>query len=199
MTSARLSKNRQSNIQRFWDRVDKNGPIPENNPQLGPCWQWKGTIDQGYGKMWSVEQKHLAAHRWYYEYVNGPIPEGKEPDHLCRNRACVNLAHIEIVTKRENIVRGVGPTAINAAKKICINGHLLERSNLVEYQLKQGVRECETCRQEKELKRKSKSFGEAWSQRNEKLKKIQALRTPEQNRERGIKIWEARRANGKSR
>jgi len=59
------------------------------------------------------------AHRAVYESERGPIPEGMTLDHLCRNRGCVNPDHLEPVTNRENILRGVSPSAVHAAKTHC--------------------------------------------------------------------------------
>ncbi len=67
------------------------------------CWGWAGRIDgAGYGR-WS---RHLA-HRLSYEFHVGPIPEGLVIDHLCRNRSCVNPVHLEVVTQKVNVRRGV--------------------------------------------------------------------------------------------
>ena len=94
---------------RFWTLVDLDGPIPAYAPDLGACWLWTGALsDRGYGafRIGGRSGKTVRAHRWAFEDANGPIPEGLEPDHLCRVRACVRPDHQEAVTHRENLRRG---------------------------------------------------------------------------------------------
>jgi len=79
----------------------------------GSCWAWTGYVSpNGYGQMGDNRRIHYV-HRWAYEHFIGPIPEGLVIDHLCRNRRCVNPAHLEPVTAEENWRRGDAPSAIS--------------------------------------------------------------------------------------
>lgn len=71
------------------------------------CWLWTGATSHGYGRVGIAGTRRIApAHRVYYEREYGPIPNGVEPDHLCRRRACVNPDHMELVTRQVNARRG---------------------------------------------------------------------------------------------
>jgi len=91
----------------FWSKINKNGPIPEHRPDLGPCWVWTGYVhpETGYGQ-YGLRKGTRLAHRIAYEYEVGPIPKGLHLDHLCRRRECLRPAHLEPVTPRVNIERG---------------------------------------------------------------------------------------------
>ena len=103
----------------------KSGFIGSNAPTLvGPCILYPGCLTKlGYGVV-SRSGKKLQAHRVVYEQVVGKIPEGMQLDHLCRNRACINPSHLEPVTGKENVYRGLCPTKVFGwDKETCRNGH----------------------------------------------------------------------------
>lgn len=115
---------------RFWSKVNKNGPIPERRPELGPCWVWTGSTDKaGYGQF-AMGRSSVYAHRWICELKTGEIPDGHEVDHLCKNTGCVNyVSHLEVVTALKNCLRSDGVTAINARKTHCDRNHEFTEAN----------------------------------------------------------------------
>ena len=107
------------------------------------CWEWTARISTtGYGRFrWG--KKMGASHRFIYEYYYGEINSTLVIDHLCRNSKCVNPLHLEQVTQRENLLRGICPTAINARKTHCIHGHEFTPENT--YIRPNRKRECRAC------------------------------------------------------
>jgi hypothetical protein len=99
------------------------------DPMTG-CWLWTGALTgQGYGSF-RIAGKQIGAHRFALESVTGPLPPGACVDHLCRVRNCVNPGHLEAVSNRENVIRGVGLTAQNLRKTHCPRGHEFGGDNL---------------------------------------------------------------------
>lgn len=87
----------------------------------------------------------IPAHRFAYMVHVGPIPDGLVLDHLCRNRACCNPLHLEPVSNRTNVLRGVGGPATNIAKTDCVRGHPFDEANTrID---SKGHRQCRTCDQ----------------------------------------------------
>ena len=94
------------------------------------CWHWVyGVNTGGYGAI-KHEGKNVLAHRASYELSKGPIPEGLDLDHLCRNRACINPDHLEAVPPVVNVMRGFGVGVLNLQKTHCIRGHELTAENI---------------------------------------------------------------------
>jgi hypothetical protein len=122
--------------ERFWLYVDKS-------PLTG-CWHWTGGKDRGgYGDFRNTVGAHVRAHRYAYESLVGPIPDGLQIDHLCRVRHCVNPSHLEPVTARVNTLRSKAPSARNAAKTECKRGHPFDHLNTA-FQ-SDGRRSCRAC------------------------------------------------------
>jgi hypothetical protein len=122
-------RRRPTSAERFWSFVDA----------AGDCWLWLGTKSRGYGTFYHDRHAHsVVAHRWAYEYLCGPIGDGLQLDHLCRNPSCVNPDHLEPVTGAENIRR-----AYPTKKTHCPSGHKYEGRNL--YIDKRGYRRCRSC------------------------------------------------------
>lgn len=97
--------------------------VVEDRGYSTPCWIWLGKPDHlGYGRV-TFRGVRKTAHRFFYEMRNGPIPEGLEPDHLCRVRACVNPDHIEAVTHTENMRRSLNPNNVAFRNNTCTKGH----------------------------------------------------------------------------
>ncbi len=122
------------------------------------CWVWTGSKTRydgnGYGRT-RVNGKKVVAHRAVYEALVGPIPAGMTLDHLCRNRLCVNPAHLEPTTMQENFLRGASLLAAQAQQTHCKRGHPLEGGNL-SITNKGRSRRCKTCHRERTRARRAK-------------------------------------------
>lgn len=147
---------------RFWIKVNKNGPVPVARPDLGPCWEWTASTypDTGYGQFshrGTPEGASRLAHRAAWIYTHGPIEPDVHIDHLCRNPLCVRVSndagisnHLEPVSRRVNILRGEGFAAVNARKTECVHGHAYTPENTV---WENGWRKCRECRKAKDRAR----------------------------------------------
>ncbi len=82
----------------------------------------------GYRSLW-INNRLQFVHRAVYEDKFGPVKPGHCIDHKCRTPGCANIDHLELVTHRENTLRGVGPSAMNAKKTHCVNGHQFTPEN----------------------------------------------------------------------
>jgi len=128
------------------------------------CWEWCGArTNHGYGNLTiKIEGKRRwrNAHRFVYEALVGPVPDGLELDHLCRVRHCVNPDHLEPVTPWENNHRS--PIS-NASKTHCPAGHPYDEKNTGINRASNGRvgRRCRACDREKQRRKHAKLRGEA--------------------------------------
>lgn len=148
-------------VERFWSKVDRSAGSDS-------CWPWlAGLNNMGYGKfsIGSGSRRMVYTHRYAYELTVGTIPPGFTLDHLCHtndptcaggvtcpHRRCVNPAHLEPVTNRENQLRGNGVGGRNARKTHCARGHEYTPENTY-MRPDGGGRQCRTCASLREVKR----------------------------------------------
>lgn len=154
-------------IKRFTDKVEVLS---------SGCWRWTATVSTpapanpgalAYGRF-SYQGRLRGAHRWLWQQINGPVPEDLVLDHFlanvgeCIGASCVNPAHLELVTFGENVRRGVSPSAKNARKTTCPEGH--------EYDVidSEGYRRCSKCL--KENRRRKRAENRAAARKTELVK-----------------------------
>jgi hypothetical protein len=134
---AAAGRPRQSLWYRFWPKVDASGD----------CWQWIGGVSGRYGMVrpgGSANQR--GAHVIAWELLVGPVPEGYQIDHLCKNTLCVNPDHLEPVPPRINLLRSEAWSGVNARKIACPKGHEYTAENTRLYQDKRHCRACDRMR-----------------------------------------------------
>ena len=120
----------------FWAKVNKTDS----------CWLWLGNLNHnGYGSCY-FDGKTSRANRVAWFLKTGRYPhKGLVLDHLCRTRLCVNVDHLEEVTVKENIRRGIGFAAKNMCKTHCPNGHVYNKKNTYRPPKRPTERHCKLC------------------------------------------------------
>lgn len=122
-------------------RMIEKWSIPEPN---SGCWLWMGSLNKAGYPCPYYEGRSVRAHRLAYEAFRGPIPTGCELDHTCRVKCCVNPAHLEAVSHRENVIRGNMPGAVVLRNNRCPRGHEFTAENTY-VNPASGNRRCRTC------------------------------------------------------
>lgn len=159
-------------LETFWAKVDKEGPEVEVRNVKSKCWMWLGSerTQGGYGNFWCKDDgKNHLAHKWIYEKYITKVPQGMVLDHQCNNGplGCVNYNHLIIATIRDNVLRGTGITAQNAAKTHCIHGHEITGERWYKGKIE---RYCKVCRSQyihsQEYKEKKKEADKLYALEN---------------------------------
>lgn len=133
------------------------------------CWIWqKAKSRAGYAIMrltFDAKPRAVNAHRWGYIQIVGPISSGLTLDHLCRNTACVNPTHLEPVTHRENVRRGLAMQT----NEYCKRGHSMSGDNLSV--LANGKRRCLACKRRSNRQQWQRHYDELLSYHREYYRK----------------------------
>lgn len=120
-------------LDRFLAKVDR---------RMVGCWLWTASVStKGYGQF-RIAGRLYQAHRLGFEHWNGPIPADRVIDHVCNTPACVNPLHLRLSTGTANVLRGIGPTAVNARKTHCIHGHPFDAANTYYFRKSRFCRAC---------------------------------------------------------
>ena len=157
--------------ERFWAKVNKRGP--KRKSMKSRCWVWTGGIRKGtnrqghktggYGTFW-FEGKNVLAHRMSWFLKHGDWPSS-DLDHRCRRRTCVRPSHLREATARENILCGRSPSAMNAKKEKCNEGHSLTGNNLrINSQGRRVCIECARRRGRENERKRRQRMGEAYKE-----------------------------------
>lgn len=140
-------------VKLFWSKVTKTNE----------CWYWFNGNEHRYGRF-VYKNRRAQPHHFSFILSGREIPEGYVVDHVCRVRNCVKPRHLRVLSQRENLLSGSGPTAINARKLRCSKGHPFSITYC-------GARYCHTCRAE-------------WQRNDRREKKILSLKNTPPNKNR---------------
>ena len=118
---------------KFWEKVNKLGPVPAHCPEIGNCWEWTGTLSRaGYGMLITL-RKPVKAHRWSFSKYVGPIVNGNNVCHHCDNKKCIRPSHLFQGTARDNVhdcIRKGRFTTGPASHTHCKYGHEFSGKNM---------------------------------------------------------------------
>ena len=149
---------------RFWAKVDHDGPTPDHVPELGPCWIWTASKDsrrwKGYGFFWDGKRQR-SAHRFSWELAYGAVADGMFVLHRCDNPSCIRPEHLFLGTHQDNMHdrdlkhRTAAPPQHNGWKTHCPQGHPYAGDNLYVWR---GERGCMICRRHHSSRAKKPSY-----------------------------------------
>src|SRR5690606_1904894 len=131
------------------------------------CWLWVGDTRNGYGRIRTYANKKVTyhrAHRYVYEILVGPIPEGYHLHHICENTLCVNPEHMEPKTQEEH-------NKIHHAKESCLHGHIFTAENT--YIRSNGTKSCRACNRERNKKYNQKPERKKYQREYQKRRRQQ--------------------------
>ena len=129
-------------INGHYQRSRRRSSVDDVVDDITSCWVWQRVTLRGYGRM-RVGRTMQYAHRVDYERSRGPIPAGLHLDHLRKNPACVNPAHLEPVTPRENALGGDTIAARRKARTHCVRGHPFDEANTIRVGAGRACRGCQ--------------------------------------------------------
>ena len=118
LNEAGVETHSRNPITRFWSHVNKHGPVPTHQPQLGHCWVWTGAIyKSGYGLFSLVSGSTTRAHRFANFLAHGPVPKGLLVCHHCDNRICVRDSHLFRGTQKQNMADAISKSRLAVGER----------------------------------------------------------------------------------
>jgi len=137
----RVDRTSATFVERLFSKVDASGD----------CWEWTGALNKGYGVIGRGARGSgtIEAHRAVWELLAGPIDDGLQIDHLCRNRRCCNPDHLEPVTADENKRRGHSVASLHRLRGTCPQGH--PKDGVTRRKNGTSHRYCKTCARTRRL------------------------------------------------